>query len=140
MVTSSRNRYTLRSMSPGWGRAREAVAIRAGFIHAKSRACTASGLDWAGSSEGDPMDNQELVRRAQAVLFQNYRTQPIALLRGEGTWVYDADGKRYLDFIGGIATVSGGHANPRVRQALVEQANLIWHASNLYVTEPQIRL
>ena len=86
------------------------------------------------------MDNQELVRRAQAVLFQNYRTQPIALVRGEGTYVYDADGKKYLDFIGGIATVSVGHANPRVREALIEQSKLLWHASNLYVTEPQVRL
>src|SRR5712664_2637659 len=86
------------------------------------------------------MTNQELVKRAQSVLFQNYRTQPIALVRGEGTWVWDADGKRYLDFIGGIATVSVGHANPRVREALMEQARLLWHASNLYVTEPQIRL
>jgi acetylornithine/N-succinyldiaminopimelate aminotransferase len=86
------------------------------------------------------MNNQDLVQRAQSVLFQNYRTQPIALVRGEGSWVFDADGKRYLDFIGGIATVSVGHANPRVREALMEQARLIWHASNLYVTEPQIRL
>src|SRR2546428_5672296 len=61
-------------------------------------------------------------------------------MRGEGSWVYDADGKRYLDFIGGIATISVGHANPRVREALMEQAKLLWHASNLYVTEPQIRL
>jgi acetylornithine/N-succinyldiaminopimelate aminotransferase len=86
------------------------------------------------------MTNQDLVQRAQAVLFQNYRTQPIALVRGEGSWVFDADGKKYLDFIGGIATVSVGHANPRVREALAEQAKLLWHASNLYVTEPQIRL
>jgi acetylornithine/N-succinyldiaminopimelate aminotransferase len=86
------------------------------------------------------MDNQDLVRRAQAVLFQNYRTQPIALVRGEGSHVYDADGKKYLDFIGGIATVSVGHANARVREALVEQSKLLWHASNLYVTEPQVRL
>src|SRR3954470_14821325 len=86
------------------------------------------------------MTNQDLVQRAQAVLFQNYRTQPIALVRGEGTWVFDADGKKYLDFIGGIATVSVGHANPRVREALMEQSRLLWHASNLYVTEPQIRL
>src|SRR5229473_3097459 len=86
------------------------------------------------------MTNAELVQRAQAVLFQNYRTQPIALVRGEGTYVWDADGKRYLDFIGGIATVSVGHANPRVREALVEQSRLLWHASNLYVTEPQVRL
>jgi acetylornithine/N-succinyldiaminopimelate aminotransferase len=86
------------------------------------------------------MTNQDLVQRAQAVLFQNYRTQPIALVRGEGSYVWDADGKRYLDFIGGIATVSVGHANPRVREALMEQSKLLWHASNLYVTEPQIRL
>lgn len=86
------------------------------------------------------MSNQDLVQRAQSVLFQNYRTQPIALVRGEGSWVFDADGKRYLDFIGGIATVSVGHANPRVREALMQQAGLLWHASNLYVTEPQIRL
>ena len=84
--------------------------------------------------------NSELVQRAQAVLFQNYRTQPIALVRGEGTYVWDADGKRYLDFIGGIATVSVGHANARVREALIDQSRLLWHASNLYVTEPQIRL
>src|SRR3977135_3720668 len=86
------------------------------------------------------MTNQELVQRAQSVLFQNYRTQPIALVRGEGSYVWDADGKRYLDFIGGIATVSVRHAKPRGREALVEQAKLLWHASNLYVTEPQIRL
>src|SRR5205814_2390778 len=99
----------------------------------------------APSAEADArllnsMTNQELVQRAQSVLFQNYRTQPVALVRGEGTWVWDADGKRYLDFIGGIATVSVGHANPRVREALIEQSKLLWHASNLYVTEPQIRL
>src|SRR5512140_3410042 len=70
------------------------------------------------------MTNQELVQRAQAVLFQNYRTQPIALVRGEGSWVFDADGRKYLDFIGGIATVSVGHANPRIREALVEQPKL----------------
>src|SRR4051812_13486812 len=86
------------------------------------------------------MTNRELIDRSKKVLFQNYRTQPIALVRGEGTFVYDADGKRYLDFIGGIATVSVGHANPRVREALIEQSRLLWHASNLYVTEPQVRL
>jgi len=74
------------------------------------------------------------------VLFQNYRTQPIALVRGQGTSVWDADGKKYLDFIGGIATVSVGHANPQVREAVLEQTRLLWHASNLYFTEPQVRL
>lgn len=86
------------------------------------------------------MSNQELAARAQKVLFQNYRTQPIALLRGEGSWVWDADGKKYLDCIGGIATVSLGHLNPKVRAAAEAQLGKIWHASNLYYTEPQIRL
>ena len=86
------------------------------------------------------MTNAELQQRAQQVLFQNYRQQPIALVRGEGTHVWDADGKRYLDFIGGIATVSFGHANPRLREAVRRQSELLWHASNLYYSEPQIRL
>jgi acetylornithine/N-succinyldiaminopimelate aminotransferase len=84
--------------------------------------------------------NLELQQRAQKVLFQNYRTQPIALVRGEGSYVWDADGKRYLDCIGGIATVSLGHANPMLREAVLSQSNLIWHTSNLYYSEPQIRL
>src|SRR5207237_1312596 len=92
------------------------------------------------SEQGMTMSNQDLVARAEKVLFQNYRTQPIALVRGEGTYVWDADGKRYLDFIGGIATVSAGHANAKVREAVIEQTKLLWHASNLYVTEPQVRL
>jgi acetylornithine/N-succinyldiaminopimelate aminotransferase len=86
------------------------------------------------------MPNEDLVARAEKVLFQNYRTQPIALVRGEGTHVWDADGKRYLDFIGGIATVSVGHSNAKVREAVLEQTKLLWHASNLYFTEPQVRL
>ncbi|MBS2021812.1 MAG: acetylornithine transaminase [Deltaproteobacteria bacterium] len=84
--------------------------------------------------------NQELAARAQKVLFQNYRTQPIALLRGEGSFVWDADGKKYLDCIGGIATVSLGHANKKLIAAAQAQLEQIWHASNLYYTEPQIRL
>src|SRR5438128_845642 len=98
-----------------------------------------------GPSIGNPLDcrpmsNADLVERSKKVLFQNYRTQPVALVRGEGSYVWDADGKRYLDFIGGIATVSVGHSHPKVRAALVEQSGLLCHASNLYVTEPQVRL
>src|SRR3979490_3287360 len=86
------------------------------------------------------MTNQDLVQRSQAVLCQNYRPQPIALVRGEGSYVWDADGKKYLDFIGGIATVSVGHANPRVRDAVLEQTGPLGRASTLYFTEPQVRL
>ncbi len=86
------------------------------------------------------MSNQDLESRAKKVLFQNYRTQPIALLHGEGSWVWDADGKKYLDCIGGIATISLGHANVKLRAAVDAQIAKIWHSSNLYFTEPQIRL
>lgn len=84
--------------------------------------------------------NEELAQRAQQVLVGNYKQQPIAVVRGEGAWVWDADGRRYLDFIAGIATTSLGHCHPRVVAALKEQADKLWHASNVFYTEPQIAL
>ncbi|MBW2426423.1 MAG: aspartate aminotransferase family protein [Deltaproteobacteria bacterium] len=84
--------------------------------------------------------NAEIARRGQQVLVGNYAPQPIALVRGEGCWLVDAEDRRYLDLMGGIATASLGHANPRLRAALEEQAARLWHVSNLYTTEPQIRL
>jgi predicted acetylornithine/succinylornithine family transaminase len=85
-------------------------------------------------------NNAEIARRGQQVLVGNYAPQPIALVRGEGCWLVDAEDRRYLDLMGGIATASLGHANPRLRAALEEQAARLWHVSNLYTTEPQIRL
>lgn len=84
--------------------------------------------------------NEELARRADHVLVGNYKQQPIALVKGEGAFVWDADGKRYLDFIAGIATVSLGHCNPKIVRALEEQAHKIWHASNAFYTVPQVEL
>ena len=84
--------------------------------------------------------NAQLESRAKQVLFQNYRTAPIALVRGAGSRVWDADGKVYLDCIGGIAVCGLGHAHPRVLAALEAQARKLWHASNLFYTEPQIEL
>lgn len=84
--------------------------------------------------------NQELARRAEAVLVGNYRQQPIAVVRGEGSHVWDADGKRYLDFLAGIATTSLGHCHPRLVEALDAQARKLWHASNAVFTQPQIEL
>ncbi|MEE8580577.1 MAG: aspartate aminotransferase family protein [Myxococcota bacterium] len=85
-------------------------------------------------------NNAELAKRAAQVLVGNYTTQPIALERGEGCYVWDAEGRRYLDLMGGIATAALGHCHPRVRAALEEQAGRLWHASNLYLTEPQVRV
>jgi len=84
--------------------------------------------------------NAEIAERGKKVLVANYAPQPISLVRGEGCWLIDAEGHRYLDLMGGIATACLGHANPKLRAALETQAGLLWHASNLFTTEPQIRL
>ena len=73
-------------------------------------------------------------------LFQNYGRQPIVLKRGEGSRVWDADGKEYLDFVGGLAVTALGHAHPAVAQAVAEQAARLVHVSNLYYTTPMIEL
>jgi acetylornithine/N-succinyldiaminopimelate aminotransferase len=84
--------------------------------------------------------NAEIASRGSKVLVGNYAPQPITLVRGEGCWLYDAEDHRYLDLMGGIATAALGHANPKLRAALEAQAAKLWHVSNLYTTEPQIRL
>jgi len=84
--------------------------------------------------------NAEIAKRGAKVLVGNYAPQPIALVRGEGCWLYDAEDHRYLDLMGGIATAALGHANPKLRAALEMQAAKLWHVSNLFTTEPQVRL
>ncbi len=88
----------------------------------------------------DTNRNAEIAARGSQVLVGNYAPQPVAFVRGEGSWLFDAEGDRYLDLMGGIATACLGHANPILRAALEEQAARLWHVSNLYTTEPQIRL
>lgn len=73
-------------------------------------------------------------------LFQNYGRQPVVVERGEGTRVWDADGKEYLDFVGGLAVNALGHAHPVVADALADQARRLIHTSNLFYTEPMIQL
>ncbi len=65
-------------------------------------------------------------------LAPTYSQYPVAFVKGEGCYLWDADGKRYLDFATGIATVSLGHCHPRIVKALKEQAERLWHVSNLY--------
>jgi acetylornithine/N-succinyldiaminopimelate aminotransferase len=78
--------------------------------------------------------------RAQRSLTPNYRQQPIALVRGEGARVWDADGNEYLDFLGGIAVNALGHCHPALVRALEEQARTLWHVSNHYFIPRQIEL
>ena len=84
--------------------------------------------------------NREIAHRMAAVLTPNYLPQPISIERGEGCYVYDADGRRYLDLMGGIATAVLGHCHPAVQAALAHQAGKIWHISNLFLSSPQVEL
>lgn len=81
-----------------------------------------------------------LASRFEAVMMPNYGIPPVALVRGEGCAVWDADGRRYLDFIAGIAVSSLGHAHPAVIEAVTTQVGKLAHASNLYLHEPEIEL
>ncbi len=71
---------------------------------------------------------------------QTYGRLPVAFVRGEGTLLYDSDGRRYLDFLGGLAVTSLGHAHPAVADAIADQARTLLHVSNLYFNELQPQL
>src|SRR6478752_6959656 len=86
-----------------------------------------------------PKSSAEWIAVEQATFFAN-RRPPMVLERGEGSRVWDVEGKAYLDLIAGIATVSLGHSSPVVRQALDEQAAKLIHVSNLWYSVPQLEL
>ena len=76
--------------------------------------------------------NAEWAQRANRSLVGNYKPQPIAIERGEGCLLFDADGREYLDLMGGIATTALGHCHPRIVAALADQSHRLWHVSNLF--------
>jgi 4-aminobutyrate aminotransferase len=82
----------------------------------------------------------EIIRKHKEFLFPavaTYYQEPLALVRGEGMYVWDDEGNRYLDCFGGVLTVSVGHANPQVNAAIIEQVKTISHTSTLYSNKPQ---
>ena len=83
------------------------------------------------------MKNQE---RWHAALQNNYGVPPITLVKGKGAEVWDDNGKRYLDFLGGIATNVLGHAHPGIVKAVTQQIEKLGHVSNLYSHKPGIEL
>ncbi|MFY1621154.1 acetylornithine transaminase, partial [Micromonospora sp. WMMD736] len=83
---------------------------------------------------------EALQRRWQAVMMNNYGTPPLALVSGDGAVVTDADGKSYLDLLGGIAVNILGHRHQAVIEAVTRQLSTLGHTSNLYATEPGILL
>ncbi len=81
------------------------------------------------------------IQALEAQLYmQAARRLPVTLVRGEGTSVWDSDGKEYLDFVAGISTNTFGHADPGLAQAISEQASTLIHCSNIFFSEPQIEL
>jgi len=81
-----------------------------------------------------------LIDKAEQYIFPTYLRSPIVLTRGEGMRVWDSEGKEYLDFVSGIAVLNIGHRHPKVIEAIQKQSAMLMHVSNLYYSEPQIRL
>ena len=82
----------------------------------------------------------DLLGLGRDYLYPNYRQMSVVLERGEGSIVWDTDGKRYLDFCAGIAVSSLGHAHPRLVRAISEQAGRVLHVSNYFYNEPNVLL
>lgn len=86
------------------------------------------------------MENFTRTQERLSRLTPNYRPAPRLFVRGEGSRLYDDGGRGYLDLVCGIATCALGHCHPALVEALTEQARLLWHTSNLYLTVPAPRL
>jgi len=86
------------------------------------------------------MTTQEWIELSDRYIMSTYKRFPVVLTRGLGVHVWDSDGRGYLDLVGGIAVCALGHAHPRVVAAIKEQAENLFHVSNLYHIAPQILL
>ncbi|MFC1858039.1 aspartate aminotransferase family protein [Thermodesulfobacteriota bacterium] len=85
------------------------------------------------------MDN-DIISRADQVIAATYKRFPVVITRGQGCTLWDSEGKKYTDFVAGIAVCSLGHARPEIAKVLLKQADLLLHVSNLYYTVPQVEL
>jgi 4-aminobutyrate aminotransferase-like enzyme len=94
----------------------------------------------AGARKVDAKEIAGLQREYLFPCVGTYYEDPLVLVRGKGMHLTDAKGDEYLDFFGGILTVSVGHCNDAVNEAVVEQNQTLQHASTLYMNEPQARL
>jgi acetylornithine/N-succinyldiaminopimelate aminotransferase len=86
------------------------------------------------------MITSDMLAESQKFLMNTYSRQPIVLIKGRGTKVYDSDGREYVDFVSGVAVNNLGHCHPRVVVALQKQAQRLMHVSNHFHNEPQINL
>jgi acetylornithine/N-succinyldiaminopimelate aminotransferase len=86
------------------------------------------------------MNLTDLQALEERYLMHTYRRAPVEFVRGEGALLWDDEGREYLDFMTGISVCSVGHCNPAVVEAVREQAGRLMHVSNLFYTEPMVRL
>ena len=86
------------------------------------------------------MDSQNLMQQSHNCICQTYNRYNLAIARGSGCYLYDQDGRQYLDFVAGIAVCNLGHCPMEIARVMYEQAQQLVHVSNLYYTEPQVRL
>ena len=89
------------------------------------------------------MKKQEVIEKHKKYLFPiiaNYYEEPLVVDHAKGSYVYDIEGKEYLDFFGGIVTISVGHCNEKVTGAIQGQVDKLQHVSTLYPNEPHVRL
>jgi acetylornithine/succinyldiaminopimelate/putrescine aminotransferase len=82
----------------------------------------------------------QIVDLEKRFLLPTYNRYPVAFERGEGVFLYDFEGKKYLDFVAGLGVNALGHAHPRIVKAIREQASRVIHISNLYYNEYQGQL
>ena len=81
---------------------------------------------------------QAWLERGKRVLIGNYARMPVVMERGEGSLVFDADGKRYIDLFAGFGGGILGHSHPELVRAAADQAEKLWHVGNTFYSEPQI--
>jgi len=86
------------------------------------------------------MITNEILADSQKFIMNTYSRQPLVLVKGRGTRVFDSDGREYIDFVSGVAVCGLGHCHPRIVVAIQKQAQRLMHVSNHYHNEPQINL
>src|ERR1035438_5035269 len=89
------------------------------------------------------MTKEEIIIANKEFLFPavfHFYKEPLVIARAQGQYVWDADGNRYLDFLGGIVTVSVGHCNDQVNAKVHQQLDTLQHVSTLFANEPQAAL
>jgi acetylornithine/N-succinyldiaminopimelate aminotransferase len=83
---------------------------------------------------------ENIMEHSDQIMAPTYKRFPVLMTRGQGCTLWDDQGKSYTDFVAGIAVCNLGHVHPAVTKALCLQASTLWHVSNLFYTEPQVRL